>query len=400
MKIAIVVHGRFHAFDLARALIRRGNQVTVFTNYPKWAVRRFGIEPANVKSCWPHGVLVRALSPLYSRFGADLQPWLNPLFERWAVSQLARENWDAIHAWSGVAEPILRAFKSTPTCCLMMRGSAHIRTQNEILLAEEARTGIRMDRPTPWIVAREEREYDLADRIIVLSTFARSSFLAEGVSRDKVRCVPLGANTTAFQPDAETIRARCERIRSGAPLRILFTGLVSLRKGLWDLAEVVRTIGPGRFHFQCVGSMMEEARGLAASLGQLVEFTPKQPQSKLPAIYASADVFLFPTHEDGFAAVLAQANANGLPIVTTTNCCGPDLIEENQTGWVVPIRDPQAIIRRLHWCDTHREELAGMVRYISTEYQPRDWDDVAADFEQACAEAMEEKRGLVTSYGR
>src|ERR1019366_4153605 len=151
------------------------------------------------------------------------------------------------------------------------------------------RTGIRMDRPTPWIVAREEREYALADRIIVLSTFARNSFLAEGVSRDKVCCLPLGANTTAFQPDAETIRARCERILSGAPLRILYTGAVSLQKGFWDLAEVVRTIGPGPFHFQCVGPMTREARGLAANLGQLVEFTPKQPQSKLPVYYARSE---------------------------------------------------------------------------------------------------------------
>ena len=37
MKVAIVVQGGFHAFDLARALIGRGHDVTAFTNYPAWA---------------------------------------------------------------------------------------------------------------------------------------------------------------------------------------------------------------------------------------------------------------------------------------------------------------------------------------------------------------------------
>lgn len=51
MKIAIVVHGRFDAFDLARALIARGHDVTLFTNYPGWAVEPFGISNMCVVLC-------------------------------------------------------------------------------------------------------------------------------------------------------------------------------------------------------------------------------------------------------------------------------------------------------------------------------------------------------------
>jgi glycosyltransferase involved in cell wall biosynthesis len=204
----------------------------------------------------------------------------------------------------------------------------------------------------------------------------------------------------AFRPGNEVVEARCRRILSGAPLRVLYTGAVSLRKGLWDLAKLARANDRRRFQFHCVGPVLPEARRLAADLVPQIEFTPKQPQSDLPKFYAAADLFLFPTLEDGFAVVLAQANASGLPVITTTNCCGPDLIEENQTGWVVPIRDPEAIQHRLHWCDTHREELAAMVRYISTEFKPRDWDDVASDFEAMCSEAIAEKRGMMACNGR
>jgi glycosyltransferase involved in cell wall biosynthesis len=290
-----------------------------------------------------------------------------------------------------VAERILVALKSTPVACMVMRGSAHIWAQDSILRDEEHRTGVRIERPKPSMIAREQREYALADRIIVLSSFAYKSFITEGADPARVRCLPLGASLATFRPTADVIEARRQRILSGAPLLVLYTGAVSLQKGFWDLASVARESDGGRFRFRCVGKVTPEARRLAADLDHLIEFTPKQPQPTLPSVYAAADVFLFPTQQDGFAVVLAQANAAGLPIITTPNCCGPDLIEENKTGWIVPIRDPQAIIDRLHWCDTHRKELADMVQYTSAEFQPRDWDDVAADFEQLCAEAAAEK---------
>ena len=62
MKIAIVVHGRFHAFDLARALSERGHQVTLFTNYPQWAARRFGLGKVEVRSFWAHGIASRLVA--------------------------------------------------------------------------------------------------------------------------------------------------------------------------------------------------------------------------------------------------------------------------------------------------------------------------------------------------
>jgi glycosyltransferase involved in cell wall biosynthesis len=116
-----------------------------------------------------------------------------------------------------------------------------------------------------------------------------------------------------------------------------------------------------------------------------VDFPGRRPESELPEWYANSDIFVFPTIEDGFAVVLAQANANALPIITTTNCSGPDLVEDGKSGWVVPIRDPQAFVDRLMWCDAHRAQLAGMVHGIFDSHTSRTWDDVATDFESICA---------------
>jgi glycosyltransferase involved in cell wall biosynthesis len=387
MKIAIVVQGRFHAFDLARELAGRGHEVTLFTNYPRWAVGSFDLPGVRVRSFWVHGLLSRANDKLpSSALATAREAALHRLFGRWASAQLSKEHWDVVHIWSGVAEEALRMLARRPsTTALLMRGSAHIRTQARLLREEEARTGVPQDCPSDWMIAREEREYALADGVVVLSTFARDSFIDEGVTEDRLRISPLGASLSTFRPSKTVIDERRQRILSGAPLRVLYVGALSFRKGLWDLATVARRMQGSGIQFQLVGPRSPEVGPLLADLQGQVTVTPKRPQATLPGVYAWADLFIFPTLEDGYAMVLAQAAASALPTLTTTNCSGPDLIREGETGWVVPIRSPELLIERLQWCDTHRPELADMVDRLYTRFQPRDWAAAAADFEALCA---------------
>ena len=118
-----------------------------------------------------------------------------------------------------------------------------------------------------------------------------------------------------------------------------------------------------------------------------IEFLPRVPQNQLPRHYEWGDIFLFPTLQDGYAVVLAQAQAAGLPMIATTNCAAPDLLAAGQTGWVFPIRRPDLFIERLRWCDQNRDELAAMVEATYNLYGPRDWSDVARDFVDICAKA-------------
>jgi glycosyltransferase involved in cell wall biosynthesis len=163
------------------------------------------------------------------------------------------------------------------------------------------------------------------------------------------------------------------------------------------MARVVKVLGTERFAFQFVGPQPLEARAVLSELRAAVTLRSKQPEAELPDVYAWGDVFLFPTIQDGFALVLAQAAAAALPILTTTNCSGPDLLREGESGWIVPIRKPEALVERLLWCDGHRSELATMVGRIHEHFRPRDWSDVATDFEAACQRGVHERHGVVGS---
>lgn len=100
----------------------------------------------------------------------------------------------------------------------------------------------------------------------------------------------------------------------------------------------------------------------------------------LPPLYADADVFMFPTIEDGFGMVLAQAAAAGLVILATRHCAAPEILARGAQGWVLPIRRPEAFVEQLRWCHEHRETLAVLLEAAAATGRPRTWTDVAAEF--------------------
>jgi glycosyltransferase involved in cell wall biosynthesis len=272
-----------------------------------------------------------------------------------------------------------------------MRGSSHIALQRRLLDEESVRVAADLDRPSDWMVAREQREYQRATRIVVLSTFAKRSFVQEGVPTDRLSLLPLGVDVSAFRASDTAVEQRCLRIRRGAPLTVVYAGTVSYRKGFWDFAEIIRTAPSDRFRFVLAGSVLPECQALLQSLGSRVEALGPLPQAQLPELYRQGDLFVFPTLEDGFGLVLTQAKAAGLPILATTNCAAPDLLRENEDGWILPIRHPGAFSERLNWCHAHREELASIARSASVAPPPTDWAGVAADFERLCLETRSQE---------
>jgi colanic acid/amylovoran biosynthesis glycosyltransferase len=380
LKIDIAVHGRFHAFHLARALLARGHDVRLLTNYPSIVVERFGFPRSRTVTCLAHGIASRVSGRLAKFLDLNLEPPLHQWFGRWVCST-ARNTADIIYVFSGVAEETLRSFRAADKPQIwVVRGSSHIRLQEKLLIEEEARTGVRLEKPSDWMISREEREYEEARRVITLSSFACNSFGGQSVTPEKVTLLLSAVDVARFRPDQETIRARLERISSGRPLRVLTVGTFSMRKGAYDLIEIAKAM-KYKLSFRFVGGVSQEARDLKQQAGSTIEFVDRVPEFELKKHYCWGDLFVFPTIEDGFPAVLAQALAAGLPALATPNSSAPDIVRDRETGWILPIRSASRFINQLKWCDTHRIELQKMVEKVCSEFTPRDWNDMASDFE-------------------
>lgn len=390
-----MAHGRFEPFGLVQTLADRQHDVTLLTNYPKWRVKKFGISSVRIKSFWWHGALTRLFAWLNQKVGFPFpESWLHQMFGSWAARETIKEKWDVIHTYSGISEEILKDQKNRSAFKVLVRASSHIHTQARILEEEKKRTETLIDKPSHWMIEREEREYQLADKIRVFSTFAYESFISEEVSKEKLCLIAPALPVDSFRPQEEIVRRRQKRILSGSPLQILYVGAISYRKGFHDLASIIQAIDLNRFCFRLVGPLTPEVKRSSdwTSVCKRAEIIAKKPQCELPKIYSWGDLFIFPTLEDGFPQVLAQARANGLPILTTTNGSGPDLIQEGRTGWVFPIRSPGAFIERLKWCDTERQKLAGMVLEIYNKFHRRDWQETAREFEKTCLENLKKDK--------
>ena len=385
MKIAVVVHGRFHAFDLVRELIGLGNEVLLLTNYPRRWPEKFGVPARNVRTLVAHGIVARAALALGKAAGTEKlgEAFLHRWFGNWAAQVIARNPVDASHCFTGVALETLLSKRRSQKVCSIVRGSSHICVQRRILEEEERRAGRRIDKPSNWMVMRELQEYWASDLIICLSQFALESFVGEGVPKERLLLNPLGVQQKLFAAPERVLQERRKRILKGK-LRVLTTGTFSLRKGALDYLDVAEKMG-GQFEFVFRGDVAPDARYLQSKAEKVIRFLPRVDQHKLPEDYFRADLFLFPTLEDGYAAVLAQASAAGLPILATTNCGARDFLTEGKDAWIFPIRRHDLIIQRLEWCDQNRDKLAKVADQAGKPKLGIEWRERA----QKLAEAYE-----------
>ena len=81
---------------------------------------------------------------------------------------------------------------------------------------------------------------------------------------------------------------------------------------------------------------------------------------ELVRAYQAADLFIFPSVAEGFAQVLLESLACGLPILSTTHTAAPDLITDGKEGFIVEPRRPDLLVEKIQWCLDNRSALETM----------------------------------------
>ena len=169
LRIAIVVHGRFHAFGLAAALSELGHEVTIFTNYPRYFSDGEIPPKVRVETYWLHFLRSRLWRfPAIANWVDSEERYLKA-FGSWAENKLRDQEWDVIYSWSSVSKEILESTLVKARCKLVARGSTHVLFQDRILEEEGLRTGDAIERPCSTTIKRELFEYQRADAVVVLS---------------------------------------------------------------------------------------------------------------------------------------------------------------------------------------------------------------------------------------
>jgi glycosyltransferase involved in cell wall biosynthesis len=342
MAVTQISIGRFHHFHLARQLEQHGLLDCIWTGYPRMKLRdEPGIPSAKIRTFpWLHSPFMAR-----GRFGLGGSPWLDREWLWWAHETLDRyvalrlRTPTTLMALSGSGLHAGASAQRSGGYHVCDRGSSHIRFQDQILRSEHSRWGLPYRGIDPRIIAKEEAEYEQADRITVPSEFVWRSFVQMGVPAEKLVKVPYGARLERFHKVADPPKDK---------FRVLWVGAVSIRKGFLDLQQAFQALRHPNKELVVVGYVEPEVEQLLANRNLAgITFRGLVPNQELPALYSSAHAFVLPSVEEGFGLVLGEALACGCPVIATTNTGSEDLFTDGVEGFVVPIRSPNSIWERL-----------------------------------------------------
>lgn len=236
----------------------------------------------------------------------------NEWFQDHALAQLERRASEldgesvTIFAYSYAAERIFKFARA--------RGWRTVLGQIDPGPAEEQR--INSSKPAPqnyW--SRWRTECELADQIIVNSEWSREALLKEGVPATKIRKIPLAV--TPSKDAAHFQRVYPPAFTNERPLKVLFLGQISVRKGAAQLLDAAHLLAGEPVEFWLVGP-----RQIHADIKHdlKIKWFGAVPRSKVDQFYREADVFILPTLSDGFGLTQLEAQSWKLPVIASRFC--------------------------------------------------------------------------------
>ena len=246
----------------------------------------------------------------------------NDWFQRSAVNQLPpNPNNLTVFAYSYAAEGIFRVARERGWRTVL--GQIDPGPAEERIVAKLSSQHSNGWQPAPaeyW--ERWRNECDLADRIVVNSTWSREALLSEGIAAEKIRVVPV-----AFESPSQSFkRSYPAMFTSERPMRVLFLGQINLRKGATQLFDAIKHLSGDPIEFWFVGPAQVDLPKEAKWFGVV-------PRNDVSHYYRDADVFILPTHSDGFGLTQLEAQSWKLPVIASRFC--GDVVRDDFNGLIL-----------------------------------------------------------------
>ena len=174
---------------------------------------------------------------------------------------------------------------------------------------------------------RKDQELSLADVIIVASTFTATTLLEYPGKLPPVEVIPYG-----FPPVYSNREYPSSNVKRR--IKILFVGGLSQRKGIADLFTVAEELR-NYIELTVVGhKAIENCTALNIALSKH-KWIPSLPHAEILRLMREHDILIFPSLFEGFGLVISEAMSQGTPVITTERTGGPDLITNDQNGWLI-----------------------------------------------------------------
>ncbi len=294
------------------------------------------VAPEKYFRAWPYHLAMKPFYQFASQIWIERALYLNfPIWKAW----LSRQEWPAanvVQATMGFATELFDRAEAMGALKVVDCPNSHPTSYHGYWQRECDLWCPGEKIPIPqWMFARMNRELERADVILCPSTFVRDTMVTNGIAAEKCLVNPFGVNTDIFKP------------RASVPARPRFVaiGTICVRKGyqyLFRAFELVRKQMP-EAELVVVGDYKIDFRHEQPKWAGTFTHHPALSHSELATLLQSCTAFVFPSVEEGFARVIAEAMGAGLPILASYESGATTLVEDGVEGLIVRARDPQHI---------------------------------------------------------
>lgn len=192
----------------------------------------------------------------------------------------------------------------------------------------------------------------LSDINTIISEVARDHLINAGaVPKKRIRMIPNGVNTRLFAPESRTRARKRKELGVEDEFVWLAVGRFEEVKNYPNLLQAFKKVRDvytnTKLYLVGAGPLLEAMQRLAARLGmgECIRFLGLRED--IPELMNAADAYVLSSNWEGLPLVLLEAASTGLPVVATNVGGNREIVQHNETGYLVPTGSPEALANQM-----------------------------------------------------
>ena len=203
-----------------------------------------------------------------------------------------------------------------------------------------------------------------------------------------LQVIARGVDTAVFTPTKRSQALRQEWGADDDTLVMLSVGRLAAEKNLeWVVVAYQAMLASGR-KVRLVFAGDGPHRAELSVLCPQAVFLGMCDHERLAGVYASADLFVFPSTTETFGNVTLEALASGTPVLAFDCAAASDLVAQGVNGWLVPQGQEPAFVARAQTIGEDLAALQAMREATARSVAGLGWDEIVQSVEEVFRRAM------------